>query len=433
MKNRTFKTMITTTFLVVSSIVIFSCSEIEYGTNDIDSWPGSAIYELQHPCMLHTDADFEFIKERYAAGEEPWKTAYDNLIKDKYTNPATRKAQPVEEVTRDNYHNTLGIDALMAYQQALAWKLTDEDKYAEGTVEILNQWAQVCKKWISRDSNGKENNGTVLLGYQAYAIANAAELVRDYPGWQPEDFKAFQNWMKDLVYPFCYKWLTEHFGDSPAMTWCSWDTPAILSMMSVGILCDDSDMIDYAINYFKNGAGPGSIKYAVVDMHEDPAGKVQGRNLEQGQEVGRDQGHATINVPMYGAIAQTAYNIGVDLFAYDNNKILAICEYTAKFNIDPSDVDIDMPFTPIMTRDGLHSNVAPDGRGQMRPGWEIIYNHYAVKKGLNAPYSLKCAEKIRPENTLEEMEKGKVNGYKDQVGCGTLMFYRGAAIAIPDN
>lgn len=409
--------------IAASSTLIFSCSEIENGVNDIDSWPGTTVYELQHPCMLHSDSDFEFIKEKVAVNAEPWKTAYDKLINDKYTNPATRKAQPVAEVTRDNYHSTLGIDALMAYQQALAWKLTGEEKYVKSTVEILNQWARVCKLWISRDSNGKENNGTVLLGYQAYAMANAAELVRDSGHWEADDFKAFQNWMKSLVYPFCYKWLTEHFGDSPSMTWCSWDTPAILSMMSIGILCDDSEMIDYAINYFKNGAGPGAIKYAVVDMHEDPAGKIQGRNLAQGQETGRDQGHATINVPMYGAIAQTAYNIGVDLFAYDNNKILAICEYTAKFNVNPSDVDIDMPFTPIMTRDGLHSSIALDGRGQMRPGWEIIYNHYAVKKGLNAPYSQECAEKTRPEKTFAEMEKE--SGAKDQVGCGTLMFYRG--------
>ena len=48
----------------------------------------------------------------------------------------------------------------------------------------------------------------------------------------------------------------------------------------------------------------------------------------------------------------------------------------------------------------IHTAVANDkGRGELRPGWEIVYNHYAkVKKlGSGYKYAKQAADKMRPE------------------------------------
>lgn len=79
----------------------------------------------------------------------------------------------------------------------------------------------------------------------------------------------------------------------------SWDLPAMLTILSIGVLCDDADKINLALRYFYEGEGMGCIDKSVVAMHEDPAGKVIGKHLAQSQEMGRDQGHSTLNVPLH--------------------------------------------------------------------------------------------------------------------------------------
>lgn len=39
-----------------------------------------------------------------------------------------------------------------------------------------------------------------LIPIQAHQWANAAELLRDYNGWDRNDFEKFKTWMKDTFY-----------------------------------------------------------------------------------------------------------------------------------------------------------------------------------------------------------------------------------------
>ena len=56
-------------------------------------------------------------------------------------------------------------------------------------------------------------------------------------------------------------------------------------------------------------------------------------------------------------------------------------------------------------------------RGRARPGWELLYNHYAKVKGMNAPYSQAFAEKERPEGYGE---RGTAEA--GDLGFGTLLY-----------
>ena len=96
-------------------------------------------------------------------------------------------------------------------------------------------------------------------------------------------------------------------------------------------------------------------------------GKVKGRHLAQSQEMGRDQGHATLNVGLHAYFCRTAYNMGIDLFAYNDNIILDLCEYTAKYNLTSTE-DVEMPFEPYYhPKYGWHEKVSADGKGRARP------------------------------------------------------------------
>ena len=75
-----------------------------------------------------------------------------------------------------------------------------------------------------------------------------------------------------------------------------------------------------------------------------------------------------------------------------------------------------------------HTQVSDEGRGEVRPGWEIYYIHYAKIKGLSSgyKYAQMLADKMRPEGGPGEQVNryGSNSGAFDQLGWGTLMLYR---------
>ena len=75
-----------------------------------------------------------------------------------------------------------------------------------------------------------------------------------------------------------------------------------------------------------------------------------------------------------------------------------------------------------------HKVVSDDGRGEVRPGWEIFYTHYAKIKGLSSGYKYAqiLADKMRPEGGVGETANryGSNSGAFDQLGWAKLMLYR---------
>jgi autotransporter-associated beta strand protein len=99
----------------------------------------------------------------------------------------------------------------------------------------------------------------------------------------------------------------------------------------------------------------------------------------------------------------------VDLFGYDNNRLLAGAEYVAQTNLMHP-----VPYTTYNNSDDVNQYwVSINGMGRLddRPIWELIYNHYAVLEGLSAPNSQAMAQLMRPEH-----------GSDDHFGYGTLTF-----------
>lgn len=416
--------------ILINTLTLFfmtflgGCNEIEHGTTDIDSWPApneDFEVKLSHPCMLHTADDFKRVKEKVNAGAQPWLDGWNVLIangkaQETYTaNPTVkliRGGGSREEPEADNYSRAM-YDVAAAYQLGLRWKVSGDDKYAASAIKILNAWATTCKS-----INGNSNK-FLAAGIYGYQFANAAEILRDYSGWAEADFNAFRKWLSDLFYPLNKDFLERHNGTCSSHYWSNWDMCNMASGLAIGILCDDKEKINYSLNYFKTGVGTGSIYNAVIELHT-----YDGVTIGQGQESGRDQGHATLAISLYGAYCQMAYNIGVDFFGYDNNRVLALCEYTALYNLKNSSIaDTDMPFTTYTNCEGeTHTIVSNVGRKTERPAWELIYNHYAKVKNVNVKWTQQFAEQVRPEGGGGNY--GPNSGGYDQLGFGTLMYTR---------
>jgi hypothetical protein len=136
--------------------------------------------------------------------------------------------------------------------------------------------------------------------------------------------------------------------------------------------------------------------------------------LGQWQESNRDQGHSLMGVGLASDICEMAWNQGENLYAYDNNRLLAGFEYVAKYNQGE-----DVPNIPYNNCNNVNQQViGQGGRGGDRPTWEKIYNHYTNRMGIKVPYSEKFAAKLRPEGGGGDY--GKNSGGYDLLGFGTL-------------
>ena len=274
------KTNFIYTLAVTATLGFCSCTEIEDGTPiNFDEWeaPEKIEFTLNHPCMLHSEADFTYVREKLATSAQPWADAYASLESSKFTNLAYQ-AEPVEWLKRldqanwaskhPDYANytKLANDAAAAYQMALRWKLSDKEEYADAAKAILNTWAKNCKG-IYRESGSLIDPNEYLIAIQAYQLANAAELLRDYNAWgDTDEFKAFVAWMENTFYAMADDFLTRHNGTTDHY-WLNWDLAQMTALLSIGILGDNQEMINEVIQYFKNGIGPGNVNTGVMVIY----------------------------------------------------------------------------------------------------------------------------------------------------------------------
>lgn len=127
-----------------------------------------------------------------------------------------------------------------------------------------------------------------------------------------------------------------------------------------------------------------------------------------------------LDIGLVGAFAQMALNQGIDLFAYDDNRILQGAEYAAKYNLGN-----EVQYTTYVNSDVTQDVISEQGRGNIRPIWELIYNHYVKLKGLDAPYSEQYATLVRDDAGGAEGgggDYGSTSGGFDQLGFGTLLY-----------
>lgn len=482
MKKNIFRIMIGAGLIALTSTLLPACSEIEGGHSDIDNWPEVKSYVpedgLPHPCMLHTDADFDFIKEKLNAGEQPWTNAYNHLTR--ANNRFSQKGyvpKPVKKLARldagnwskidrwiangieadwydgvhANYMN-FSQDCAAAYAQAILWKITGEEEYAKTAVNILNKWASTCVGFIVGKDGTFIDPNEALISLVVYQMANAGELMRSYSGWSASDFSTFKNWMVDVFYPQNTTFLSKHgTAACPVHEWFNWDLAQMTSMLAIGILADDNFKINEAIQYFKYGAGSGMIYNGIPFTHQDPDSS---EKLGQCQESGRDQGHAALCVAMLSIFCKMAASVGEDLMAYDGYLPLSMFEYHAKYNVgtlEEKSTDgkswymrnfrYDVSSVPYTTLEKCTSSETlkrwpsisyeehqngNETRGVLNPAWELICR-MAQDHGQSAIYSTMVRDLMRENASRGNCDGGAGDygpdsGGFDIFGWGSLLY-----------
>lgn len=344
-----------------------------------------------HPGGLHTLADLDRVKAKVAAGEQPWKDAWDAFIRDGKAQSGY-VASPQTQMGGSGYRQQAARDARAAYYNAIRWYISGDTQYAECSRRILNAYTAKI--------NTYDWSELFMLPLTDFALAG--EVLRIYPGWPASEFTAFQT-MIGNHYTLLRDWLAWDVGGCPNMKPASWTGPAVTALIYVGILCDRRDWYDEAVYHYKYGPHQdhGIITNAIPFVYD-------AEGIAQPEESGRDQSHNQLGMYYFAIGCQAAWNQGDDLYGFADNRLLKGMEYNARFNLG-----YDVPYTPY--NDCVNSNmcyISYGVRGALIwPGYEMVYNHYCVLKGIDAPYIKTMTTIMRPEW-----------GSDDCFGYGTLLY-----------
>lgn len=360
-----------------------------------------------HPGLLSTQADFDRMKAQVNRGTSPWIEDW-KLLRGNSHDSVTWQPHPEAIVVRgaaqgrpnENYSHLFN-DIAAAYADGLDWKISGDTSKADAAVRILNAWSGVLVQITGTSDK------YLASGIYGYEIANAGEILRTYPGWSAKDFKRFQEMMLLVFYPMNRDFLGGHNGAPIDHYWANWDLANTASMLAIGILTDRRDIYRAAVAYYLHGPGNGALPHLVWKIYDG--------GLGQWQESGRDQAHSLLGVGLAGAICQMAWNQGDDIFAADDNRLLKGAEYVARYNLGN-----DVPYTSYSNSDVTQKEISSRARGDNRPIWELIYNHYVVLKKLSAPFVKQYAERVRPEGGGGDY--GPNSGGFDALGYGTLNY-----------
>jgi hypothetical protein len=344
-----------------------------------------------HPGLLHTAKDLERMKEMVAKKIEPWKSGFDVFAASPYSS-ADWSPHAFEHVERSllagagKHIGELDKDVCAAYQNAIMWKITGDERHAETAIAIINAWSHTLKVFDGTDVE-------LGAGLDGFKLTSAAEIMRTYPGWSPKDIEQCKAMFLNVFYPPIQYFALWAHGN--------WDLACMKEIMAIGVFCDDHALFNKAVDFYYRGPGNGSLLHYIVNEN----GQVQ--------ESGRDQQHTQLGIGHLSEMCEVGWSQGIDMYSFMNNRLLKGFEYTAKYNMGE-----DVPFEPFTDISGRFpaSVISAGGRNNLRSIYEMVYNHYAFRAKLPSEqykYTKMAADKLRPE---------KAGFNADNAGFGTLLF-----------
>lgn len=398
---------------------------------------------FRHPGGLHTQADFDRVKQQIADGNTKVTSALNVLKKAEYAQ-STAVTYPVETIVRggsgENYINA-ARGAAIAYQNALRWKIEGNKSCAKHAVDVLMNWARTTKQ-VSGTSDQ-----CLAYGLYGYEFAQAAELMRDYEGWSQEDFHTFQQWMLNVWYPGCIHFLRSRNGtwenagkwwQAPGHYWSNWGLCNALAVLSIGVLCDDVFIYNQGMSFIKcdqvgTFRNPRTADPILNDgltefwgnliVTTAPWDKETGAYGMVGQmnESGRDTGHSAMALGLAVDIAHLGWNQGDDLFSFMDHRLAAGIEFVAA---QCQSIE-GLPWTNYhyATNGYYYSDsrawlmTAPALGAQVRPYWATVIGHYEGVKGVRMPFS----EMSYQEMGIDGGGMGTTSGGYDHLGYSVLL------------
>jgi hypothetical protein len=325
---------------------------------------------IEHPGILQTRADLEFMKAKIKAGEEPWKSAWELWLSSADAS-LDFKPKPFVHVIRGAYDagdqggRELQESANAANNHVMQWCMSGNEAHARKAIEIFDAWSGTLADFF-------ENDAMLLAGWTGGAYCNAAEILRaTYPRWSAESQEQFKRMLLTVYVPLLRMFYPEANGN--------WDAAIMYTLLAIGVFCEDRDLMNKVYRHFRTGPVNSGITHYVY-----PSG--------QCEETCRDQGHTQLGLGYLANTCLVAWNQGVDLFAEADNRLALGFEYTARYMLGE-----DVP---------VYGKISEETRGRFSDIYHTVLQHYRYEKHMAMPYTERAAAKVLRAHSVVTMYRG---------------------------
>ncbi|MCU1683754.1 MAG: secreted protein [Amycolatopsis sp.] len=281
----------------------------------------SAPAVFAHPGVLVSRAQLDFIRTQVKAGAQPWTNAYNQMMGSSYAS-LNRTPTPYATVECGPYSNpNIGCtnereDAIAAYTDALAWYITQDARYAQKAIALMDAWSGKLKSHTN-------SNAPLQTGWAGSSWPRAAEIIRyTYTGWSASSITNFSNMLRNVYLP-------EIINGSNSNG--NWELVMMEAAVGISVFLDDKTDYDKAMTKYL-GRVPAYV-YLTTDGSYPKAAPGSGLNTKaqivsywQGQstfvngltqETCRDFVHTGYGIASIADVAETSRIQGTDLYPGD--------------------------------------------------------------------------------------------------------------------
>ncbi|MHC3473106.1 alginate lyase family protein [Streptomyces sp. 7R007] len=281
---------------------------------------GAAPTTFVHPGVTVSAAQLDFARAEVAAGAQPWKGAFDQMLASRYAD-LNRTPKPRATVECGSYSNpNYGCtdereDAIAAYTDALAWYITRDDRYAKKSIQLMDAWSAV----IQQHTN---SNAPLQTGWAGSSWPKAAEIIKyTYTGGWPNAGR-FATMLRDVYLP-------EVINGSNSNG--NWELSMMEAAVGISVFLEDRMSYDKAMARFRTRtaayvylASDGDLPRTVPSQNLDTKAKIvaywQGQSTfvtGLTQETCRDFTHTGYGISAISHVAETSRIQGQDLYGTD--------------------------------------------------------------------------------------------------------------------
>ncbi|MEW1887459.1 alginate lyase family protein [Streptomyces sp. NPDC085659] len=269
-----------------------------------------------HPGVLVSRPQLDFVRSKVQAGAQPWKSAYDQMVGSKYAS-LSRTAKPRAVVECGSYSNpNYGCtdereDAIAAYTLSLAWYITQDSRYAQKAIEIMDAWSAVIRDHTN-------SNAPLQTGWAGSSWPRAAEIIKyTYNSW-PNSGR-FATMLRDVYLPKVINGSNSNGN---------WELSMTEAAIGIAVFLEDRTAYDKAVAKFRgrvpayiyvsaDGALPKTAPGSGLDTRDKIINYWQGQSTFMdglSQETCRDLTHTGYGLSAISHIAETSRIQGQDLY-----------------------------------------------------------------------------------------------------------------------
>ncbi len=329
------------------------------------------------------------------------------------------KANTISRFKSEDWIDKWEYDFYAMALNALMFAITEDKAHAQKAAQLLN----IYSDQVISTSTGAST--PLAVGINMINYIYAADMIQSLAPktFKKGEYKKICQWLVDVgVSPET----EDVFFNTPAYTNGNWGAVVLMSYMGLAVLLEDNDRYRTAIDqylYSERFVDNGNLLNYVDD---------NGQN----QEAGRDAAHAQLGLYGLNMVAEIAWKAGTDLYSAYDNRLMKGFEYLSKFNLGNNDVPFKTWQDVTVQRKYCYWEVISQmNRGDWRDIYDMPYNHYVNRMGLEMPHTAKVLEEVTPMNyndpnnrTTEPTKYRPEKSIRqdDHLGFGSLLFLNDA-------